>query len=77
MTAAYVCLDDDPLALSTGLVLLQRLAQTRVPIVVRLEDETGLATLLGGVEGACGYDSLRPFPLLARTCRPEVLVGPA
>ncbi|MBU0491886.1 MAG: NAD-binding protein [Chloroflexi bacterium] len=72
--AAYVCLDDDSLGLHAGLVLLQQLRPYQVPIVVRMAEEAGLATLLrGGRDGASG--PLRAFGLLDRTCTPDLLLG--
>jgi hypothetical protein len=48
-----------------------------VPIVVRMRRKTGLATLLGGAgeHRPEGLESLYAFPLLDRTCTPELLLG--
>ncbi len=76
LSAAYVCLDDDSLGLSAALALHRQLREHRVPIVVRMNEEAGLATLLGrGKGGDAQLEELRAFGLLDRTCRPEVLLG--
>ncbi|MCK4760713.1 MAG: NAD-binding protein [Candidatus Aminicenantes bacterium] len=44
----YVCLDDDSFALSTALVLHQLLREYDIPIVVQMDREGGLASLVEG-----------------------------
>ncbi len=76
VTAAYVCLDDDQLALTAGLALFQRLREQEIPIVVRLTHDTGLAGLLrGGVSADGASARLHAFGLLDRICRPDLLLG--
>lgn len=75
VTSVFVCIDDPTAAWSAALVLHQHLRASAVPIVVRLEQEAGLAQLLSA-EGL-GRDAsfaLRPFPLLDRTCRRDLLL---
>ncbi len=43
----YVCLDNDSLGLQAGLSLLHQMKTRKVPIVIRMVEDTGLATLLG------------------------------
>jgi hypothetical protein len=74
VTAVCVCLDNDSLGLTAGLALLQHLRGHHVPIVVRLEHETGLATLLHGAEDNA-FRHLHGFGLLDRTCQPEMILG--
>lgn len=63
---AYVCLDDNSLALTTGLALLRRLRLTPVNILVRMSEESGLSSLIqDGSEG--GGANLRTFEILERT----------
>jgi hypothetical protein len=70
----YICLDDDPLALSTGLALLQQLRAFPVTITVRMSEDHGLADLLHGVHNVGGGKaSLYAFGLLDRTCKPGIL----
>ncbi|MFX1512548.1 MAG: NAD-binding protein [Promethearchaeota archaeon] len=48
ITLFIICIDDDVIGLTTALTLLQRCASEnrRIPILVRMRDYTGLATLL-------------------------------
>lgn len=73
LTAAYVCLDDESVAVSTGLSLLECLRDGGPRIVVRVQDRTGLAELLP--TGDAVANVLRSFPLYERTCTPEVVLG--
>jgi voltage-gated potassium channel Kch len=76
MTIVYVCLDDDSLGLSAALALRQRVREERIPVVVRMEQDAGLATLLGGADGSgSGFENLHAFGLLDRTCKPDLLLG--
>ena len=73
-TSVYVCLDDDSGGLAAALTLMQRIGVERpaVPIVVRMRQNAGLATLL---TGASGEGNLHGFALLDRTCTPQLLLG--
>jgi len=76
VTAAYVCLGDDTAALSTALALRQQVREARIPIVVRMHHDAGLATLLSGLHGDdSGFEGLYAFGLLDRTCTPELVLG--
>jgi len=76
VTIVYVCLDDDSLGLSAALALRQRVREHGIPVVVRMEQDAGLATLLGGLAGSGGgFENLHAFGLLDRTCRPDLLLG--
>jgi hypothetical protein len=73
---AYVCLDDDALGLHASLILRQLLHRQKTPIVVRMAEKGGLATLLQGeAEGERYFENLSAFALLDRTCTPEILLG--
>jgi hypothetical protein len=76
ITIAYVCLDDDTLGLQASLILQQLLHRHKTPIVVRMAEKGGLATLLHG-DGASSdrFENLTAFALLDRTCTPEILLG--
>jgi hypothetical protein len=54
VSAAYVCVDGDSLALFTALALHEFLKGKNVPIVVRMTEEAGLAALLGSDDGEQG-----------------------
>lgn len=74
LTAAYVCLDEDGVALSAALALHARLEGLGVRTVVRTGRAVGLASLLGAREETVGAD-LVAFPLLDWTCDPDLLFG--
>ena len=65
--AVYVCFDDDARAVAAALSLQPRAHPQGIPIVVRRSEETGLASLLDPARG------LHDFPLVERTCTPEIL----
>ncbi|MFO7696079.1 MAG: NAD-binding protein [Anaerolineae bacterium] len=74
--AAYVCLDDDSLALRTGLALRRALMEADTPIVVRVTEVQGVARLLGDCDRRKGqFGNLQPFGLLDRTCTPLLVLG--
>jgi voltage-gated potassium channel Kch len=76
VTTVYICLDDDALGLSAALTLRQHVRGERVPIVVRTEQDAGLATLLRGMDGSGdGFEDLHAFGLLNRTCTPDLVLG--
>jgi hypothetical protein len=72
----YVCLDSDSLGLHAGLVLSRLLHERNSPIVVRMAEKGGLATLLQeDGPGNNQYSNLTAFPLLDRTCTPDILLA--
>lgn len=73
-STVYVGLDDDSAGLAVGLVLQRRPRSRRVPIVVAMECDRGLARLLPATSEG-GFRGLRPFCLLDHTCTPELLGG--
>ena len=76
LTAVYVCFDDDSRGLYAALTLLRHLEGADIPVVVRVGRRAGLASLMGGDgEILQGYANLHAFPLLERTCRPEILLS--
>ncbi|MFO7742603.1 MAG: NAD-binding protein [Anaerolineae bacterium] len=75
VTTVFVCLDDDPLGLSTALTIRQHMLGQDVPIVVRMEQDAGLARLVEGMHpGDDGLENLHVFPFLDRTCTPDQLL---
>jgi hypothetical protein len=81
VSAAYVCLVDETLALAAGLTLAHDLGGCSVPIVVRVDERAGLVRL-AQTQYAAGGDgspatSLYAFPLLERTCTPAIVLGGA
>jgi hypothetical protein len=76
ITNAYVCLDNDSLALSTALTLFQKVRRHDVAVVVRTAQDAGLATLLGDDARRDGaFSTLHAFGLLDRTCRADLLLA--
>ncbi|HUR32395.1 MAG TPA: NAD-binding protein [Vicinamibacterales bacterium] len=73
---AYVCLDDEGLALSTALLLMNHLRRFGVPVTVRMNREAGLAALLRAVGPRAdrGVEQLRVFSLLEQASRPEFVL---
>jgi hypothetical protein len=72
----YVCTGNESLALNAALKLSRRTGALKVPIVVRMNLDTGLAALLSiNVEGQAGMGNLHVFPLLEKTCTPEAIWG--
>lgn len=71
ISAAYVCIDDESVGLTAGLVLHRHLRPHGLPVVVRMAHASGLASLLDEPGG--GLAGLHAFPLLDRTCKPELL----
>ncbi len=74
VSSVYVCVDNDARSLGSALSLLPHLKRTGVPIIVRMTENAGLATLLDDV-GSRGGSGLRVFGLLDSTCQPEVVLG--
>jgi hypothetical protein len=75
-SVVFVCVDDDSLGLAAAQTLLPRTRAQGALIVVRMRQHAGLATLLGEGPGESdGVEGLRAFPLLDRTCTPEVLLN--
>ncbi|MCX5891127.1 MAG: NAD-binding protein [Deltaproteobacteria bacterium] len=75
ITMVYVCLDEDSRSLAAALVLFQHLRHEEVPIVVQLDHDAGLATLLQGEDsGAGGFANLHSFGLLDRKCKTDLLL---
>lgn len=76
VTGIYICLDDDALSLSTGLRLREKLRGHAVDIYMRLTHDEGLSTLFSASDPGAGEPArLHPFPLLDRTCQPDLLLG--
>ena len=75
LTAIYVCVDDETTALAAGLSLMQRLRHHKIPIIVRMAQDTGLTALLRGEPGTSSFENLHAFGMLTRTCKPALLLG--
>ncbi|HEY45963.1 MAG: hypothetical protein AMJ88_09400 [Anaerolineae bacterium SM23_ 63] len=72
----YVCFDNDSLGLNVGLTLLSRTKKQDIPIIVRMMEGHGLASLLGEAsEEGSAFRNLHAYGLLDKTCKPELLFG--
>jgi hypothetical protein len=72
----YVCLNNDSLALTTGLKLAVDLRDRGVPIVVRTTEDSGVAQLIRAAQATpAGPSNLHAFPLLDRAWRLDLLLG--
>jgi hypothetical protein len=75
VTAAYICLDDDSLATFAALTL-RRILDVHIPIIVRMSEEAGLATLLGTeLSGNGAIDGVRAIGLMDIACRLDAVLG--
>lgn len=69
LRAIYICFDNQTLALTAGLNLAARTQGRDLTIVVRMAQESGLASLIGAYDStAQGKPSLTAFGVLDRTC---------
>ncbi len=74
VTMVYVCLDDDSSALSAALMIRQKVKTLEVPIVIRMDHNAGLATLLRGEEDRSrSLSNLHVFGLFDHTCTPDLI----
>jgi hypothetical protein len=71
----YVCLEDDSLSLSAALALFQHVRHYDVPIVVQMDCNAGLATLLKDDDtGGGSFPNLHSFGLLDHRCKTDWLL---
>jgi len=74
ITYIYICLDDETVSLSSALCLLDQTQASTIPILVRMTEDTGLASLLKSTKGGAeGLTRLHVFGLMERTCKPSLL----
>ncbi|MBD3349685.1 MAG: hypothetical protein GF400_10900 [Candidatus Eisenbacteria bacterium] len=75
ITSVAVCLDDDPRALSCALAILSRLEQRSTPLLVRMADSIGLATLLESEgEHSAWTRHVHAFGMVDTMCTREALL---
>ncbi len=75
-TSIFVCVDDDSLGQSTALTLLNHVRECKIPIVIRMASDSGLAALLPPEkERDLGHAQIYAFGLLDRTCQPDLVLG--
>ena len=75
ISSIFVCLDNDSSALSAALVLYNRLRKYKIPIVLRMTHDKGLASLLkSDIENGGSFEGLTAFGLLDKTFTPELIL---
>jgi hypothetical protein len=76
VTAAYVCVDVDSLALFAALALHDCLKSRKAPVLVRMTEQAGLASLLGSGPQSQGLiEGVHAVGLLDVTCSLETVFG--
>ncbi len=76
ISAAYVCIDNDSVAMSAALTLRRFFQKPQIPIVVRMAQQAGLASLLSeGDGGQAAISGIRAVGLLDLTCQSEIVLG--
>ena len=76
LTAAYVCLDDDSLGMFAGLALHDYLQDNSIPIVVRMTEQAGLASLLGAQTDGTGIiPGIHAVGLLEVACNLDLVLA--
>ena len=71
ITYIYVCIEDETVGLSSALSLLDQTQSSDIPILVRMTEDTGLASLLKAAKA--GLNWMHVFGLMERTCKPSLL----
>jgi voltage-gated potassium channel Kch len=77
ITQVYVCVEDERLGLSTGLHLMNHVRRFGIPVVVRMDRQGGLTTLLGedgGGKRGRAFEGFHVFGLLEQACQPELVL---
>ncbi len=75
ITMVYVCLDEDSLSLSAALSLFQHLRHEKVPIVVQMSHDAGLARLFQSEDSDDGsFANLHAFGLLDPKSKTDLLM---
>jgi voltage-gated potassium channel Kch len=76
VTHAYICRGDDGSNLSAALTLRNHVLPTQAPITVAMSRVNGLAQLLeADASKVTGLGQIDAFPVLERTCDPELLLS--
>ena len=74
ISQVYVCTEDETIDLSAALSILKRTRNNNIEILVRMNDDSGLASLLRATQGTgIDFSRLHVYGLLERTCKPEFL----
>ncbi len=74
VTNVYICLDNESLAITTALILKQKISSREISIILRMEHDTGLSSLLNGSDKfQDSFDNLLPFGLIDQACTDDVV----
>lgn len=73
--AIFICFDDDVHALVSALTLYHKTKEHKVPIIARMGQESGLATMIRNERYSLGFEDIHTFGLLDQTCNLESLLG--
>lgn len=76
ISIVYVCLDSDARGLSCALALLAKLKASQTPIVVRMTQDEGLATLIQNMNAEFARTHrVHAFSMISATCRREMILN--
>ena len=71
----YICFDDDVHVMVNALTLYRKTKKYKIPIIVRMSQNAGLATLIKENGGTMDSRQIHVFGLLDRTCSLRALLG--
>jgi len=74
LSCIYICLDNDSLALSSALIINQKVKELNIPVILRMGYSAGLAAIINGIETRRS-DNLKTFALFDEVSTPEVILN--
>ncbi len=76
VSAVYICVDGDSAGLMAAFTLYAQLERKgcRIPIIVRMSDKSGFASLFSESDSNAPYGCIRAFRLMDETCLPSALL---
>lgn len=75
ITAIFICVMDDNDGLSAALLLQHYLEEKNVPIIVRLNSDEGLSSILTEQNNCTEFNNLHAFGLWDETCKLSIIDG--
>ncbi len=75
LSAVYICFADDSSALVKALTLHHKIKEYKVPLVVRMSRDAGLASVLKEDHETLDFGQIHVFSLLNKTCSLDALLG--
>jgi hypothetical protein len=71
----YICLEDQSLGFQTSVELRNQFGQVTPPIIVRMPEDSGMATIVSsGARTSTSQRNIHPFGLIERTCTPDLVL---